>query len=274
MPKWATWEEFRRLDEMGLMMYGQMTAGSWIYIGTQGILQGTYETFAACADTHFGGTLAGKLVVTAGLGGMGGAQPLAVTMNKGAALCIEMDETRIDKRIHDGYCDRKTADLDEALAMLTQAQKNGEGLSVGLLGNAAEILPELVRRGITPDVITDQTSAHDPLNGYYPAGLTKEEGDRLRQSDPEEYLRRAAKSIRVHVEAMVELKDRGAVAFGHKPDLGHASMDAVRLVAFLGLKGRQGLTELDEISIAVFPVVEEAKVFFDVLECRRSCHGP
>lgn len=215
VPKWATWEEFRRLDEMGLMMYGQMTAGSWIYIGTQGILQGTYETFAACADTHFGGTLAGKLVVTAGLGGMGGAQPLAVTMNKGAALCIEMDETRIDKRIHDGYCDRKTADLDEALAMLAQAQKNGEGLSVGLLGNAAEILPELVRRGITPDVITDQTSAHDPLNGYYPAGLTKEEGDRLRQSDPEEYLRRAAKSIRIHVEAMVELKDRGAVAFDY-----------------------------------------------------------
>lgn len=215
VPKWATWEEFRRLDELGLMMYGQMTAGSWIYIGTQGILQGTYETFVACADQHFNGTLAGKLVVTAGLGGMGGAQPLSITMNKGAALCVEMDETRIDKRIHDGYCDRKTASLDEALAMLREAQQQGEGLSVGLLGNAAEVLPELVRRGIIPDAVTDQTSAHDPLNGYYPAGLTKGEADALRQSDPEEYLRRAATSIRAHVEAMVAMKDRGAIAFDY-----------------------------------------------------------
>jgi len=215
VPKWATWEEFRKLDEAGLMMYGQMTAGSWIYIGTQGILQGTYETFAACAKEHFGSTLAGRLVVTAGLGGMGGAQPLAVAMNSGAALCIEVDESRIDKRIHDRYCDRKTSDLDEALEWLNEARANGKGLSVGLLGNAAEVLPELVRKGITPDVVTDQTSAHDPLHGYYPAGLTKEEGDALRQSDSDQYLRRAGESILAHVEAMVAMKDSGAVAFDY-----------------------------------------------------------
>lgn len=215
VPRWATWEEFRRLDEMGLMMYGQMTAGSWIYIGTQGILQGTFETFAACAEQHFGGSLAGKLVVTAGLGGMGGAQPLAVTMNGGAALCVEIDEARIDKRLHDRYCDRKTASLDEALAWLDEARQRSEGLSVGLLGNAAEVLPELVRRGVTPDVITDQTSAHDPLNGYYPIGLTKAEADALRSADPDVYLRRASESIRVHVEAMVQMKDRGATAFDY-----------------------------------------------------------
>lgn len=215
VPNWATWDEFRRLDELGLMMFGQMTAGSWIYIGTQGILQGTYETFAECANQHFGGTLAGKLVVTAGLGGMGGAQPLAITMNRGAALCVEIDETRIDKRIHDGYCDRKATDLEEALTMLAEARKAGEGLSVGLLGNAAEVLPDMVRRGIIPDVVTDQTSAHDPLNGYYPAGLSKEEADTLRESDPNEYLRRAAESIRAHVEAMVAMKDAGSVAFDY-----------------------------------------------------------
>ncbi len=215
VPKWSTWEEFRRLDEMGLMMYGQMTAGSWIYIGTQGILQGTYETFVECANQHFGGTLAGKLVVTAGLGGMGGAQPLAITMNNGAALCVEIDESRIDKRIHDGYCDRKTDNLDEALQMLKEAQDKGEGLSVGLLGNAADVLPELVRRGITPDVVTDQTSAHDPLNGYYPTGISKEEADVLRTENREEYLRRAGQAIRAHVEAMVAMKDNGAVAFDY-----------------------------------------------------------
>jgi urocanate hydratase len=215
VPKWATWEEFRRLDEMGLMMYGQMTAGSWIYIGTQGILQGTYETFAACAAAHFEGTLAGRLVVTAGLGGMGGAQPLAVTMNDGAVLAVEIDEARIDKRIHDGYCDRKTADLDEALAWLREARERGAGLSVALLGNAATVLPEMVRRNIIPDVVTDQTSAHDPLNGYYPTGLSKDEADLLRRVAPNDYLQRAASSIRVHVEAMVAMKDRGAVAFDY-----------------------------------------------------------
>ncbi|MDB5034073.1 MAG: urocanase [Chlorobi bacterium] len=215
VPKWATWEEFRRLDELGLMMYGQMTAGSWIYIGTQGILQGTYETFAACAAQHFGGTLAGRLVVTAGLGGMGGAQPLAATMNDAAVLTVEIDESRIDKRIHDRYCDRKTASLDQALEWLRQAQKERTGLSVGLLGNAAEILPEMVRRGIIPDVVTDQTAAHDPLNGYYPVGLRKEEADLLRRVAPGDYLQRAAGSIRTHVEAMVAMKDAGAVVFDY-----------------------------------------------------------
>ncbi|MBS1911736.1 MAG: urocanate hydratase [Bacteroidetes bacterium] len=215
VPKWATWDEFRRLDELGLIMYGQMTAGSWIYIGTQGILQGTYETFSACAAQHFGGSLAGRLVVTAGLGGMGGAQPLAVTMNSGAVLVVEIDEWRIDKRIHDGYCDRKTADLDQALAWLREAQDNRAGLSVGLLGNAAEVLPLLVERGIIPDVVTDQTSAHDPLNGYYPAGLGKQEADALRAAAPDEYLKRAGESIRVHVEAMVAMMDRGAVVFDY-----------------------------------------------------------
>ena len=215
VPKWATWEEFRRLDELGLIMFGQMTAGSWIYIGTQGILQGTYETFGACADQHFGGTLAGRLVVTAGLGGMGGAQPLAVTMHDGACLAVEIDESHIDKRIHDRYCDRKTADLDEALAWLNDARSQGRGLSVGLLGNAAEILPEMARRGIVPDVVTDQTSAHDPLNGYYPMGLTKEEGDALRRDDPDEYVRRSTASMRVHVEAMVAMKDAGTIAFDY-----------------------------------------------------------
>ncbi len=215
VPKWATWEEFRRHDELGLIMYGQMTAGSWIYIGTQGILQGTYETFAACADQHFGGTLAGRLVVTAGLGGMGGAQPLAVTMNDGAVLAVEIDESRIDKRIHDGYCDRKTADLDEALAWLNDARQQRVGLSVGLLGNAAEVLPALLDRGVIPDVVTDQTSAHDPLNGYYPAGLSKQDADDLRIAAPQDYLARAESSIRTHVEAMVTMKDRGAVAFDY-----------------------------------------------------------
>ncbi len=215
VPKWATWEEFRRLDALGLMMYGQMTAGSWIYIGTQGILQGTYETFVACADQHFGGTLAGRLVVTAGLGGMGGAQPLAATMAGAAILAVEIDEARIDKRIHDRYCDRKTASLDEALGWLREAQERGEGLSVGLLANAADVLPELVRRGIIPDVVTDQTAAHDPLNGYYPAGMTKEEADDLRNVAPDDYLLRAGESIRRHVEAMVAMKDAGAIAFDY-----------------------------------------------------------
>jgi urocanate hydratase len=215
VPRWATWEEFRRLDALGLMMYGQMTAGSWIYIGTQGILQGTYETFAACAERHFGGTLAGRLVVTAGLGGMGGAQPLAATMNDAAILAVEIDESRIDKRMHDGYCDRKTASLDEALAWLDEARTARLGLSVGLLGNAADVLPELVRRGIRPDVVTDQTAAHDPLNGYYPAGISKADADALRATDPDEYLRRAAASIRTHVEAMVAMLDAGSVVFDY-----------------------------------------------------------
>ncbi len=215
VPKWATWDEFRRLDELGLMMYGQMTAGSWIYIGTQGIVQGTYETFAECARQHFGGTLHGRFLLTAGLGGMGGAQPLAATIAGAAALCIEIDESRIDKRIHDGYCDRKMSDLDEALAVIRDHQERKEAISIGLVGNAAEILPELVRRGITPDVVTDQTSAHDPLNGYYPAGYSKEAADVLRLADPATYLEHAYASIGAHVQAMLEFQRRGAVTFDY-----------------------------------------------------------
>src|SRR3954451_4113346 len=172
VPQWATWEKFRELDAAGLMMYGQMTAGSWIYIGTQGMLQGTYETFAAVARERFGGSLKGRLVVTAGLGGMGGAQPLAVTMNDGCALCVEVDLTRIERRIREGYLDERAGSLDDALDRLAAAQAEGRALSIGLLGNAAEVIPELVRRDAAIDVVTDQTSAHDPLNGYVPAGLT------------------------------------------------------------------------------------------------------
>ena len=212
---WANWEHFRELDEAGLMMYGQMTAGSWIYIGTQGILQGTYETFAAVARKRFGGSLKGKLVVTAGLGGMGGAQPLAVTMCDGTALCIEVDLHRIERRIETGYLDERAADLDDALERLSAAAAEGRPLSVGLLGNAAEILPELVKRGADVDVVTDQTSAHDPLNGYVPAGLTLEEADALRKSDPDEYLKRVGDSVLGHVAAIRDLGRAGAEAFDY-----------------------------------------------------------
>lgn len=215
VPKWATWDEFRRLDAMGLMMYGQMTAGSWIYIGTQGIVQGTYETFAECARQHFGGTLNGRFLLTAGLGGMGGAQPLAATIAGAAALCIEIDEIRIDKRIRDGYCDRKMHDLDEALAVIREYQERRDPISIGLVGNAAEILPQLLERGIIPDVVTDQTSAHDPLNGYYPAGLTKAEADALRVSDPDAYLKRSYASIGAHVRAMLGFQAKGAITFDY-----------------------------------------------------------
>jgi urocanate hydratase len=215
VPNWATWDEFRRLDAEGLMMYGQMTAGSWIYIGTQGILQGTYETFAAIARKRFGGTLKGRLVVTAGLGGMGGAQPLAVTMNEGCALCIEVDITRIERRIRERYLDERAGSLDDALDRLAAAQQEGRALSIGLLGNAAEILPELARRDVEIDVVTDQTSAHDPLNGYIPAGLTLEQADALRQSDPGEYLRRVGESVVAHVAAIRDLGSKGSEAFDY-----------------------------------------------------------
>jgi urocanate hydratase len=215
VPQWATWEHFRELDAAGLIMYGQMTAGSWIYIGTQGILQGTYETFAAVARERFDGTLAGRLVVTAGLGGMGGAQPLAVTMLDGAALCIEVDRTRIERRLQTGYLDEEAADLDDALERLQRATAERRGLSIGLLANAAEVLPQLVERGVAIDVVTDQTSAHDPLNGYLPAGLTVEQGDALRRSDPEEYLARVGRSVLAHVGAIRELGRRGAEAFDY-----------------------------------------------------------
>jgi urocanate hydratase len=215
VPKWATWETFRELDAAGLMMYGQMTAGSWIYIGTQGILQGTYETFAAIARQRFDGSLRGRLVVTAGLGGMGGAQPLAVTMNEGCALCVEVDLQRIERRIRTGYLDERAGSLDDGLARLDVARREGRPLSVGLLGNAAEVMPELVRRGAAVDVVTDQTSAHDPLNGYVPAGLTPEQADALRASDPDDYLKRVGQSALAHVDAIRTLGRRGAEAFDY-----------------------------------------------------------
>jgi len=215
VPKWATWDEFRRLEALGLTMYGQMTAGSWIYIGTQGILQGTYETLAAVAKKHFGGSLKGKLVVTAGLGGMGGAQPLAVTMNDGVAIVVEVDPVRIQRRLDTRYVDTMTSSLDEALKMADEACKKGQPLSIALLGNAADILPELVKRGITPDVLTDQTSAHDELNGYVPRGLPYEEALELRKNDPQKYIAMAYESMAAQVEAMLELQKRGARTFDY-----------------------------------------------------------
>jgi urocanate hydratase len=214
VPKWATWEEFRRLEQMGLTMYGQMTAGSWIYIGTQGILQGTYETFAACARRQFGGSLTGRLVVTAGLGGMGGAQPLAATMNGAAFLGIEVNPARIERRLQTSYLDRMSRDVGEALRLVLDAKQNRQAISVGLVGNAAEVLPELVRRGVVPDVLTDQTSAHDTLNGYVPVKRSPAEDlDALRLDDPDQYVRRAIESIATHVRSMLELQRRGAVTF-------------------------------------------------------------
>jgi urocanate hydratase len=220
VPKWATWEEFRRLEAMGLTMFGQMTAGSWIYIGTQGILQGTYETFAACARRHFGGDLAGRLVVSGGLGGMGGAQPLAATMNGAAFLGIDVDPARIERRLKTLYLDRMTADLDEALRWVDEAKRKRRALSVGLVGNCAAVLPELVRRGVAPEVLTDQTSAHDALNGYVP--LPESPGEdlaTLRRDRPDKYVRRAKASMAVHVRAMRALQDRGAVTFDYGNNL-------------------------------------------------------
>ncbi|HZG13989.1 MAG TPA: urocanate hydratase [Candidatus Bathyarchaeia archaeon] len=215
VPAWANWNVFRDLEKRGLIMYGQMTAGSWIYIGTQGILQGTYETFAEAGRQHFGGSLKGTITVTAGLGGMGGAQPLAVTMNEGVVIAVECDPTRIQRRIDTRYCDVRVDDLDEALRLAKEAKAAGKALSIGLLGNAAEILPEMVRRGEIPDLVTDQTSAHDPLNGYLPVGLSLEEGARLRQEDPEEYIKLAKASIAKHVQAILEMQRQGAVAFDY-----------------------------------------------------------
>jgi urocanate hydratase len=212
---WSSWEEFRRLEALGLMMYGQMTAGSWIYIGSQGIIQGTYETFSSAARRHFGGSLRGKIVVSGGLGGMGGAQPLAATMAGACFLGIEVDPQRIEKRLRTGYCDRVSHDLEEALSVLRQAARRGEAISVALPGNCAEVLPELVRRGFTPDLLTDQTSAHDPLNGYVPAALSLEDAAVLRRRDPEEYVRRSMESIAMHVRAMLDLQSRGAVTFDY-----------------------------------------------------------
>jgi len=216
---WATWPEFRRLERLGLTMYGQMTAGSWIYIGTQGILQGTYETFAECARRDFGGTLAGRLVVTGGLGGMGGAQPLAATMNGAAFLGVDVDATRIRRRVDQGYCDRIAHDLDEALRLVEEAREARSALSVGLVGNIAEVLPELVRRGVTPDVLTDQTSAHDLRLGYIPAGLSLPDAALLRETDPAGYEARVLDSMQTHVEAMLALQAKGATTFDYGNNL-------------------------------------------------------
>ena len=220
VPRWATWDEFRRLEALGLTMFGQMTAGSWIYIGTQGILQGTYQTFAAAGEKHFGAPdLNGKTILTAGLGGMGGAQPLAATMAGAAILCIEVDPARIQRRIETRYLDEAAESLDDALARVRDAAAHGRALSVGLRGNAAEIVPELAARGEHFDFITDQTAAHDPLNGYVPAGLSVEEADRLRTDDPEEYLRRASESIARHVEGMLKYVRAGSYVFDYGNNL-------------------------------------------------------
>jgi urocanate hydratase len=216
---WATWEHFRELERKGLIMYGQMTAGSWIYIGTQGILQGTYETLAELARQHFGGSLEGRLVLTGGMGGMGGAQPLAVTMNGGVCLDVEVDRSRIEKRLATGYCDRMVDDLDEAIDLVREAKSNGTPLSVGLVGNCADTHPELVRRGVIPDVVTDQTSAHDELEGYVPGGMPFDEALELRARDPERYVERSYASMAEHVRAILAMKDGGSIAFDYGNNL-------------------------------------------------------
>jgi urocanate hydratase len=219
VPRWATWDEFRRLEALGLTMYGQMTAGSWIYIGSQGILQGTYETFAACANKRFGGSLAGRLVVSAGLGGMGGAQPLAATMNGAAFLGIEVDPSRIRRRVETGYCDRMADKLDDALKMLESVKRERQPLSVGLLGNVADVLPELARRGVAIDVLTDQTAAHDLRVGYIPRGYTVETAAQFRDRDPAGYEKAVLDSMQVHVASMLEYQGRGAAVFDYGNNL-------------------------------------------------------
>lgn len=219
VPAWADWDEFRRLEALGLTMYGQMTAGSWIYIGTQGILQGTYETFAACANKHFGGTLEGRFVLTCGLGGMGGAQPLAATLNGGAFLGVDVDASRIQKRIDTGYCDVMTESLDEALKMVLDAKQKGIAKSIGLVGNAGEVLPEILKRGIIPDVVTDQTSAHDMLNGYVPMGMSFEQALELRKSDPQKYQELARKTVVTHCRTMWEFMHKGSIVFDYGNNL-------------------------------------------------------
>jgi urocanate hydratase len=233
VPKWATWDEFRRLEAEGLTMFGQMTAGSWIYIGTQGILQGTYQTFAAAAEQHFGtASLSGRTVLTAGLGGMGGAQPLAATLAGGAILCIEVDQTRIERRLETRYLDEATDSLDDALARVRTAAADGRALSVGLLGNAADVVPELARRSEHFDLVTDQTAAHDPLTGYVPRGLSVVDADALRVSDPEEYLRRARESIAAHVDGMLEYVRAGSYVFDYGNNLRGEARDAGVAEAF------------------------------------------
>jgi urocanate hydratase len=226
VPRWSTWDTFYELEKLGLIMYGQMTAGGWSYIGTQGIIQGTYETFAACARQRFGGTLRGRLVLTGGLGGMGGAQPLAVKMNEGVCLAVEVDPARIERRVEMGYCDVMVRDVDEALKMCLEARAAGEPLGVGLVGNTAEVHPALVEDDVVPDVVTDQTSAHDPLYGYVPAGLDVGEAASLREADPEEYLRRSRESIAVHLRAMLAFQKAGAVVFEYGNNIRGQALEA------------------------------------------------
>lgn len=225
VPKWANWEHFNELDKKGLMMYGQMTAGSWIYIGSQGIVQGTYETFAELANQNYDGTLRGTITLTAGLGGMGGAQPLSVTMNEGVALCVDVDETRIDKRTETRYLDIKTDSLDEALKLAAEARDAGKPLSIGLIGNAAEVHHEILNRGFEIDVVTDQTSAHDPLNGYVPEGYSLEEAKKLREENPEEYVKLSSASMAKHVEAMLQFQKNGAVVFDYGNNIRQVAFD-------------------------------------------------
>ncbi|KPV42344.1 urocanate hydratase [Alicyclobacillus ferrooxydans] len=225
VPAFANWDTFHELDKKGLMMFGQMTAGSWIYIGSQGILQGTYETFAEAARQHSGGSLKGTLTLTAGLGGMGGAQPLAVTMNDGVMIGIEVDPKRIERRIHTRYCDVMVEKLDEALRLAEEAKSKGRPLSIGLVGNAAELLPEIVKRGIVPDFVTDQTSAHDPLNGYIPEGYSLEAAAELRQRDPKEYVRLSKRSMAKHVQAMLDLQKQGSVVFDYGNNIRQVAFD-------------------------------------------------
>jgi urocanate hydratase len=223
---WANWEHFHELERRGLMMYGQMTAGSWIYIGTQGIVQGTFETFAAMADKHFNGSLARRLIVSGGMGGMGGAQPLAATMNGAVFLGIDVDRARIERRVETGYCDRLALSLDDALRICEDALEQGRAVSVGLVGNCADVLPEIVRRGVRVDAVTDQTSAHDPLHGYVPAGITTEEAEALRRSDPSGYIARSTASMAQHVEAMLALQRAGAIAFDYGNNIRKFAHDA------------------------------------------------
>jgi urocanate hydratase len=225
VPAWATWDHFHELDKKGLIMYGQMTAGSWIYIGSQGIVQGTYETFAEVARQHYGGTLKGTITVTAGLGGMGGAQPLAVTLNGGVCIAVEVDPARIQRRIDTKYLDMMTDRLDVAIQMAKKAKEEGKALSIGLLGNAAEVLPKMLEIGFIPDVLTDQTSAHDPLNGYTPAGMTLEKAAELRQRDPKQYTRRSKQSIAEHVKAMLAMQKQGAVTFDYGNNIRQVAKD-------------------------------------------------
>ncbi|MCW5936525.1 MAG: urocanate hydratase [Fimbriimonadaceae bacterium] len=295
--KWSNWEHFNELEAKGLMMYGQMTAGSWIYIGSQGIVQGTFETFAACADRHFGGSLKGRLVVSAGMGGMGGAQPLAATMNGAAFLGIDVDPTRIQKRIDTGYIDTMTDDLEEALALL----ESRPNLSVGLVGNAADVLPELARRGVVPDVLTDQTSAHDPINGYVPSGMSLSEALALRKADPAEYRKRSVETMGLHVDAMLELKRLGAVTFDYGNNIRAFAVEAGVADAFdipgfvpeyirpLFCEGKgpfrwaalsgdpEDIRRTDRLALEVFPenetlkrwmVLASEKIHFQGLPCR------